>query len=208
MKTEQEIFEQSVNAFIRRPGGPHGSEIVDPLTKDGVIFKLGMTLYQRNPTYNGYTDLIESEGIPTEIKTSHDTHEIRWGNDGDGWGTAKPTLGLITDDSLRGLGPVNEFYSSPQAAACAYVEELTAARAEIDAKIANAREVAELTEQGLHTPVVKRFAVFAGDNHEPSGGWQDFATSFDTLEAALAYKPENEFHWTQIVDLLTGQEIE
>lgn len=64
----------------------------------------------------------------------------------------------------------------------------------------------------------KRFAIFAGYNHYPSGGWQDFQESFDTLDEAHAYivnknsprseedwRGEWDFDWCHIVDLTTRQ---
>ena len=50
---------------------------------------------------------------------------------------------------------------------------------------------------------VKRFLVFAGENHYPLGGWDDFAGAFDSHEEAdVAKKHKDEKgHWAQIVDL-------
>jgi hypothetical protein len=51
--------------------------------------------------------------------------------------------------------------------------------------------------------VVKRFAVFSGDQFYPNGGWNDFRSSHATL--AQAKKASAPGDWWQIVDLLTGQ---
>jgi hypothetical protein len=53
---------------------------------------------------------------------------------------------------------------------------------------------------------LKNFLLFAGDVYYPSGGWDDFQGSFDTVDEAKAYlKAQNHNHdWWQIVNLSTG----
>jgi hypothetical protein len=52
------------------------------------------------------------------------------------------------------------------------------------------------------------FALFAGEDHYPSGGWDDLVDMFDTVEAAEARaeqgwnnKESTPYDWYQIVDL-------
>ena len=62
---------------------------------------------------------------------------------------------------------------------------------------------------------MKRFLVFAGDYYYPSGGWEDFVGSFDTLEAAkadAARRTANEgitgaIGWAQVVDSVSGEMV-
>jgi hypothetical protein len=57
---------------------------------------------------------------------------------------------------------------------------------------------------------MKRYALFLGEFYYPSGGWDDFKNSFDTLDEAIkaalkedtARAPKN---WWHIVDLFTGK---
>jgi hypothetical protein len=49
---------------------------------------------------------------------------------------------------------------------------------------------------------MKRFALFTGSTYYPSGGWEDFKASFDTLVDALAAPRED---WYHVVDLTTGE---
>jgi len=51
---------------------------------------------------------------------------------------------------------------------------------------------------------MKRYALFAGDYYYPSGGWNDFRGSFETVEAAVdAVAPH--YDWYHVVDLTTGE---
>lgn len=38
-----------------------------------------------------------------------------------------------------------------------------------------------------HPDILRRFAVFAGENCYPLGGWDDLATSFDSAEEAISW---------------------
>lgn len=58
---------------------------------------------------------------------------------------------------------------------------------------------------------MRRLALFAGHNYYPNGGWEDFQSYFDDLEAAkaearrrmkLGAEPGS-IDWAQIVDLDT-----
>lgn len=54
---------------------------------------------------------------------------------------------------------------------------------------------------------MKRFLLFEGNNYYPYGGWDDFSSSFDTLEEAKAgFNPKK--NWHQIVDLETESKFE
>lgn len=57
---------------------------------------------------------------------------------------------------------------------------------------------------------LKRFILFRCDYYYPSGGWNDFVGSFDTLEEAnnialKNFKSNNE--WFHIIDLNTLTEV-
>jgi len=55
------------------------------------------------------------------------------------------------------------------------------------------------------------FALFAGENYYPAGGWQDLVGVFPTLEeaqAALQGLDEYSREWYQIVDLAKGEMVE
>ena len=64
---------------------------------------------------------------------------------------------------------------------------------------------------------MKRFALFAGSNYYPSGGWADFEGSFDSVEEAqkFVFSHDDEhrarygtpfplYDWAQAVDLTDG----
>jgi len=60
------------------------------------------------------------------------------------------------------------------------------------------------------------FALFAGEDHYPSGGWDDLVGVFATVEdaearAAQGWYPESEivsdYDWYQIVDLETRRMV-
>ena len=54
------------------------------------------------------------------------------------------------------------------------------------------------------------FALFAGHNYYPSGGWDDHIATFPTLlEARRAAEiRSSEYDWIQIVDLAKGEIVE
>jgi len=60
------------------------------------------------------------------------------------------------------------------------------------------------------------FALFAGHNYYPSGGWDDHIATFATLEEARAAVADARSHiyanqtydWFQIVDLVKGEVVE
>lgn len=54
---------------------------------------------------------------------------------------------------------------------------------------------------------MKRFALFAGDEHYPSGGWGDHQSSHDTLEEAILAKATVPGDWFHVVDLLAGRVV-
>lgn len=58
---------------------------------------------------------------------------------------------------------------------------------------------------------LKRFLVFGGSRYYPSGGWEDFKGSFDTLEECTKPKDiDGDIYWTDwwhIVDTEAGQII-
>lgn len=56
--------------------------------------------------------------------------------------------------------------------------------------------------------MLKRFLYFNGYVYYPSGGWDDFKQSFDTLEEAKAHAAQWPGEWNHIVDLETGEVIE
>lgn len=50
---------------------------------------------------------------------------------------------------------------------------------------------------------MKRYLLFKGDEHYPSGGWKDFIGDFDSIKAAR--KAIASCEWWQIVDTLTKE---
>jgi hypothetical protein len=54
---------------------------------------------------------------------------------------------------------------------------------------------------------MKRYALFAGEDHYPKGGWMDFVGAFDDVEAAVAafLDPDDDNEWFNVVDLTTGK---
>ncbi len=57
------------------------------------------------------------------------------------------------------------------------------------------------------TEQVKRFVLFAGSDYYPSGGWDDFRSSHDTIEeaiAAAALPHRWGTDWWQVVDIQNG----
>jgi hypothetical protein len=65
-----------------------------------------------------------------------------------------------------------------------------------------------ITGMEITTPTqkIKRFLLFAGDNHYPLGGWSDLKGSFDTYEEAIMqgkYLELNDrnIYWWHVIDL-------
>jgi hypothetical protein len=56
---------------------------------------------------------------------------------------------------------------------------------------------------------MKRYLLFAGELYYPSGGWDDFVNSFDTIEECMAAETNTTsgYDWAQIVDTTTGKII-
>jgi len=54
------------------------------------------------------------------------------------------------------------------------------------------------------------FALFAGHNYYPSGGWDDHIATFATLEEAQHARNarSHNYDWFQIVDLVKGEVVE
>ncbi len=57
---------------------------------------------------------------------------------------------------------------------------------------------------------MKRYALFAGQDYYPSGGWDDFQSSHDTADQAVtaltatAATSDCDWDWAHIIDLHTG----
>jgi hypothetical protein len=60
--------------------------------------------------------------------------------------------------------------------------------------------------------MLRRYLLFMGHNYYPSGGWNDFEASFDTLKDAMTKaRDEEESYcggWWQIVDLRSGELVD
>jgi hypothetical protein len=56
--------------------------------------------------------------------------------------------------------------------------------------------------------MIKRFLLFAGQQYYPVGGWDDFVSSFETIEEAKKYPIAEIDDWVQIVNLQTGTNYE
>ena len=54
------------------------------------------------------------------------------------------------------------------------------------------------------------FALFAGHNYYPSGGWEDHIATFPTLPEAQHARNarSHKYDWFQIVDLVKGEVVE
>jgi len=54
------------------------------------------------------------------------------------------------------------------------------------------------------------FALFAGYNYYPSGGWDDHIATFATLEEAQHARNarSHKYDWFQIVDLVKGEVVD
>ena len=57
---------------------------------------------------------------------------------------------------------------------------------------------------------MKRFALFAGSNYYPDGGFNDFRGSFDTSAEAVRAVADLKglVDWWHVIDLTTGQRVE
>ena len=55
---------------------------------------------------------------------------------------------------------------------------------------------------------MKRYALFAGYQYYPNGGWDDYQGSFDSVAEALKALTDITQQWYQIVDLTTGEQVE
>jgi hypothetical protein len=53
-----------------------------------------------------------------------------------------------------------------------------------------------------------RYALFAGDQYYPSGGWEDFIGAYDSIEAARERAQRERYEWFHIVDLASAQIVE
>ena len=49
---------------------------------------------------------------------------------------------------------------------------------------------------------VKNFILFGGDRYYPSGGWEDYVNSYETLEEARMYAKDR-YDWWHVLDLTT-----
>lgn len=63
---------------------------------------------------------------------------------------------------------------------------------------------------------MKRYLCFAGEDYYPSGGWDDYVDSFDTLEEAVSFLRSKlstystlrqDWGWCHIVDTLNWSKI-
>jgi hypothetical protein len=54
------------------------------------------------------------------------------------------------------------------------------------------------------------YAIFAGDDFYPNGGWADFVMAFHTLDMAKDYVQHNRsvWDWYQIVDLANQKVVD
>lgn len=61
------------------------------------------------------------------------------------------------------------------------------------------------------TKKIRRYAVFAGTNYYPLGGWDDFKDSFSLPEEARARVAEEQkpkgIMWAYAIDLETGETL-
>jgi hypothetical protein len=58
--------------------------------------------------------------------------------------------------------------------------------------------------------MLNRYLVFTWGQYYPSGGWNDFRESFDTLEEAEEYMRrtcDDPFYNGQVIDSTTGEEV-
>jgi hypothetical protein len=54
---------------------------------------------------------------------------------------------------------------------------------------------------------MKRLALFLGSTYYPSGGWDDFGGTFDTIEDAQAEAAKHDCGWAHVVDLNTERVV-
>jgi hypothetical protein len=54
---------------------------------------------------------------------------------------------------------------------------------------------------------MKRYLIFAGSNYYPSGGWDDFRGSTDTLDEATSIAKGGRHDWWHVVDTHTETEV-
>jgi hypothetical protein len=60
---------------------------------------------------------------------------------------------------------------------------------------------------------MKRFLLFGGDHHYPSGGWHDFRGDFGRIEEATDFANEldkygcRRWDWWHVIDTDTGDEV-
>lgn len=54
---------------------------------------------------------------------------------------------------------------------------------------------------------MKRYAVFAGEQYYPCGGWGDYQGSYDTHDEAFAAAGAGKSDWFEVVDLTLGVEV-
>lgn len=54
---------------------------------------------------------------------------------------------------------------------------------------------------------LKRFLLFTYDDFYPSGGWNDFKGSFDTLEEAKEARKASSSYYCNIIDTETGEDV-
>lgn len=59
---------------------------------------------------------------------------------------------------------------------------------------------------------MKRYLIFAGNDYEAAGGWDDFIDSFDVLDLAIQHARRSMYKhkrggndWVHIVDTQTGK---
>jgi hypothetical protein len=54
---------------------------------------------------------------------------------------------------------------------------------------------------------MKRFLLFYGSDYYPRGGWDDLASSFDSLQEALEYVATKHCDWYQVIDMETRNKV-
>lgn len=52
-----------------------------------------------------------------------------------------------------------------------------------------------------------RYVLFAGDRFYPGGGWNDYHSSYSSLEDAQKAAAQCKADWWHIVDMQTGREV-
>ncbi len=55
---------------------------------------------------------------------------------------------------------------------------------------------------------MKRYALFAGDNWYPAGGWKDFVQFYDRQDDAVRRGWVDGGDWWHVVDMETGDIVE